>query len=255
MRIIVLISSLIFCSFTAISQSEPSSSLNKLSEDLLQNIKDGKPTAMIEKSLFESTLIEDSKQLDSNDKQTAFWVNIYNAYIQIVLTKDPSLFDDRGKFYGLNQVPIFGLQLSFDDIEHGIIRRSEYKYFLGYLKRLFVPEWEKTLRVEKKDGRVHFALNCGAIDCPPVRIYTPSLLDRQLDQSAMEYLHGQSSYDKVQNSVKTTPLFKWFRGDFEGSKGIREMLRKYKIYPLNDDFKVTVTGYDWSLSLGDFKEW
>ena len=76
MRIIVLISSLIFYSILVQSQASISSPLNKLSEDLLQNIKKGKPTANIQKTLFEMNLFEDSQQLDTNEKLTAFWVNM-----------------------------------------------------------------------------------------------------------------------------------------------------------------------------------
>ncbi len=193
------------------------------------------------------------KSLNTDEKKLAFWINIYNAFIVIRLREDPDQYQDKGSFYKKEQIPIFGLNLSFDQVEHGILRRSEYKYFLGYLKRFFVSDWEKALRVDKKDGRIHFALNCGAKDCPPIDLYEYKTVNAQLDANSKRYLKIKSDYDSDKSHVKTTPLFKWFIGDFGGSEGVRKYLQRYEIYPEGKEVKVTVNDYDWTLSVGDFK--
>ena len=38
------------------------------------------------------------------------------------------------------------------------------------------------------DPRIHFALNCGAKSCPPIRVYSPPNLDSQLNRAAASFL-------------------------------------------------------------------
>lgn len=41
------------------------------------------------------------------------------------------------------------------------------------------------------DPRIHFALNCGAASCPPIRIYTPESLDFGLAAAASAFCAGE----------------------------------------------------------------
>ncbi len=227
--------------------------LNNLSIELLHQIKNKESTTDIQTILQDIPLTKAEELLNDDRKKIAFWLNVYNAYIHLILIKDESLFKDKGKFYKDKHISIFGLELSFDDIEHGIIRGSEYKYFLGYLKKFRVPDWEKRLRVEQKDARVHFALNCGAIDCPPVDFYSPSDLIEKLEINTANYLREKSYFDESQNTLRITPLFKWFIGDFGGSKGVRQILIRHKILDKNSEAKIKTTTYDWTLKLYAFK--
>lgn len=119
---------------------------HKLSIDLLKAIKDKKETKEIRNLIQMSTLTELESQLDSDQKKLAFWVNIYNAYIQMVLNVNPSLYEDRRSFFKKPCIPIAGELLSFEDVEHGIIRRSQNPLGLGYIRRWFRPKYERTLR-------------------------------------------------------------------------------------------------------------
>ena len=75
--------------------------------------------------------------LTNDQAKKAFWINIYNGYIIAILKKDKSLFDDRGAFFKKKQINIAGNILSFDDIENGMIRKSQFKYGLGYVGKIF----------------------------------------------------------------------------------------------------------------------
>ncbi|RCS26064.1 DUF547 domain-containing protein [Polaribacter sp. WD7] len=226
----------------------------KVSQQLLQNIIDGKSN---EKAiqLLENTTLEDLTTALQTDKQKiAFWVNIYNAFIQISLTENPEEYENRGAFFGKPRVKIAGEVLSFDDIEHGIIRKSRVKISLGYLKKWFNPKWERKLRIDNDiDWRVHFALNCGAKSCPPVAIYSSKNLDKEFDFMTTEYLKEQTIYNEETRTAKSVALMSWFRGDFGGKSGACKILKKYGITPeeaKNLEFK----SYDWTLLLGNFRQ-
>ncbi|MFZ1750641.1 MAG: DUF547 domain-containing protein, partial [Saprospiraceae bacterium] len=140
---------------------------------------------------------------------------------------------------------------SFADIEHGILRRSQHEYFLGYLTKLFPSSIEKMLRVQKRDWRIHFALNCGAKSCPPVAVYDVDRLDEQLNASAMSYLKTFTTYNKTENIASVTSLFSWFRGDFGGLAGIKTILKDRGLIP-DRSVRLKTSYYDWTLDLGNF---
>jgi hypothetical protein len=63
--------------------------------------------------------------LNTENKAKAFWINIYNTYVQYLLKSNPELFNDRNAFFKEELITMAGEKLSFDDIEHGIIRHSK----------------------------------------------------------------------------------------------------------------------------------
>ncbi len=186
------------------------------------------------------------KGLDTNEKQLAFWINTYNAFIQYQLLASPEIFEDRSSFYKNELINIGGRMFSFDLIEHGIIRNSRWKYGLGYVKKWFAGDLEKKFHLEGKDGRVHFALNCGAISCPPVAVYNNETIDVQFEQVIKSYLPTVTSHDE--NKVITSPLFSWFRGDFGGESGTKQFLKDYDVIDVAD-MDLEYGPYDWTLDL------
>ncbi len=223
----------------------------KMSQDLLAATQNRQSTDKIVAEISNLSLEQLESGLKNDDEKFAFWLNIYNGFIQVILSEKPELYEDRGSFFKIKMIKIAGQDLAFADIEHGIIRHSQYEYFLGYITNPFAPAYEKKLRVDEKDFRVHFALNCGAKDCPPVAIYDDLKLDSQLDQSTTRYLKEKTSIRD--GAVYTTTLFKWFRGDFGGGDGIRKIIEKYTGIKVGDRTLNTET-YDWTLSLGNFIE-
>lgn len=225
---------------------------NTLSENLLQAVIDNEDTQKLQDLLSQTTVEKLAEGLDSDAKRLAFWVNIYNSYIQIILREQPELYENRGAFFKLKQLPIAGLQLSFADVEHGIIRHSSLEYFLGYITNPFPPDYQEKLRVENKDWRIHFALNCGAKDCPPVAVYTADNLDYEFDYMSKRYLNNYSEVDSSKKEVHTAQLFAWFRGDFGGSSGIRDILVNYDVIPESPRYTMQQKKYDWTLKLDNF---
>ncbi len=227
---------------------------NKLSEQMLQNIKAGKSTRELREQLAKTTLNDLQEGLKTDDKKLAFWVNIYNAYIQVILSENPELYNDRGEFFKKDQIPIAGNIISFAKIEHGIIRKSQWEFGLGMIPKWFPDKFERELRVEERDYLIHFALNCGAKDCPPVAIYQADRLDEQFDKGTAAYLKQNSTYNPDTKEVAVTSLFNWFRGDFGFEGGIKEILKQYGIIPQTEGVDISYKNYDWTLDLDNFTD-
>ena len=185
----------------------------------------------------------------------AFWVNLYNATVQLLLTEDPSRFNDRDAFFKKDWIVIAGEALSLDDIEHGIIRNSRHKYTLGYTQKLFVGDFEEKFRLGAVDYRVHFALNCGAKSCPPVGIYTATKVDEQLNKSTQLYLGKEVIFQSKENVIRVPKLCLWFNGDFGGEDGIRQMLTRFGFEKaMQKNPKIEYLEYDWTLLTGNYIE-
>jgi hypothetical protein len=255
--------------FTAVAQvndsaEEPtqmngSRSYAGMSRQLVEAVRDGEPHFMITRIL--ATVPEDElyQNLDTESKKKAFWINIYNAYVQILLLDNPGLFEDRNSWFGYNffsspQVTIAGKELSFDDIEHGIMRRSKIKISLGYLNQWFVDDFVERFWWDEIDPRIHFVLNCGAASCPYIAPFDFNRVEEQLRIGAKEYLEDTTDFYPAENEVEVTRLISWFRGDFGGFDGAIEMIKSYGIIPQDAEPSVDYKEYDWTLELGNYKE-
>jgi len=79
------------------------------------------------------------------------------------------------------------------------------------------------IRPKFAEPRIHFALVCAAVGCPPLRneAYTADRLDEQLAAQA-EYVHAHDTwyrYDREAGVVHLTKLYDWYGGDFEQVAG------------------------------------
>jgi Protein of unknown function, DUF547 len=225
----------------------------QLSQDFLYAAKTGDSTAAYQLQLKKIALSELVQQVDTDDEKKAFWINLYNAYTQVILKNNPDQYQKRGQFFGSRQIEIAGHRFSLDDMEHGILRRSKIKWSLGHLNKLFPGKTEKLLRVNKLDYRLHFALNCGAKSCPPIAFYRPEDINLQLDLAAKAYLAGEAQYDAASNRVLLPAIMGWFRGDFGGKKKMTGILWRQGVVPAGKKTRIKFKKYDWTLYLQNYK--
>lgn len=185
----------------------------------------------------------------SRETQLAFLINAYNAYtVQLILTRYPDVksIKDLGSLFQSPWekafVPLLGQTRSLDDIEHGLIRGSG-RY---------------------RDPRVHFAVNCASIGCPALRpeAYLPTRLDAQLEDQARRFLGDRSRNRVSGDELIVSPIFKWYREDFEqgfrGDKSLPDFLARYadvlglsvaQTHDLHTGrMAITFDGYDWHLN-------
>jgi len=224
--------------------------LNILSEQLLLAVKMEKDYAGFLEELAGFKLSDIEKKLPDDSCKIAFWINIYNAFFQI-LRKDMDL--RQPKIYTTKQMNMAGQKISLDDIEHGILRRFRYKYSLGYLPDPFVSTLIKKWAVNSIDFRIHFALNCGAKSCPPIAFYTVDKLEEQLELAGVLFLNEDTRIDAQRKEAHISRLFLWFLKDFGGRKGARKIVSKY----LNQDlggYKIIYNQYSWEEQLNNYDE-
>lgn len=223
----------------------------QISIDYLEVLRDQGDVSDVLISLERIPMSEFINSVDTKEEKLAFWINIYNAHVISLLREDGQYFENKDSFYKERDICIAGIQMSLDEIEHGILRDSRIKWSLGYLQKWFVPGWIKDLRNNEIDGRVHFALNCGAKDCPPVGIYNDMEINRQLNQMTGDYLMQKTVVEG--DNVTTSALFSWFRGDFGGKKGIKKFLLCYEVID-DTDVNLSFANYDWTMEIGEIKD-
>jgi hypothetical protein len=139
-------------------------------------------------------------------------------------------FDELGRNQKLalliNAYNAFTLRLILDDYPLGSIRdiASDQRWD-GRTWNLGGHQWtlnqieHEQIRPKFEEPRVHFAVNCASIGCPPLRAeaYTADRLDEQLDEQ-MRYTHNHDRwlrFDAKRNVVSLTKLYDWYGGDFE----------------------------------------
>ncbi|MGD2023314.1 MAG: DUF547 domain-containing protein [Desulfobacterales bacterium] len=179
----------------------------------------------------------DPDKLPRNE-QYAYYINAYNAWtIKLILSGYPGVksIKDFGSIlqspWQKEWVRINGEVITLDHVEHDILR----------------PRY--------KDPRVHFAINCAAASCPPLRPepYLTDTLDQQLDDSTRSFINDANSTKLEGNTLYVSRIFKWFSEDFnEDALGFylqyAEGNLKQKLIKQKDDIEVKYLHYDWSLN-------
>ena len=179
----------------------------------------------------------DPEKLPRNE-QYAYYINAYNAWtIKLILSGYPGVksIKDFGTVFKSpwqkEWVRVNGEVVTLDHVEHDILR----------------PRY--------KDPRVHFAINCSAASCPPLRPepFLADTLDQQLDDSTRSFVNDANSYRLEGNTLYVSRIFKWFSEDFnEDALGfylqyaegdLKENLTRKK-----DRIQVKYMHYDWSLN-------
>lgn len=196
------------------------------------------------------------RSLNTQPRQLAFWINVYNGYTQHFLKSDPALFlRDRPAYFSKQQIAMAGHLVSLHNIEHGVLRRGATIYTLGHVRTLmFRSAFIQRFAVTAVDYRIHFALNCGATSCPAVMPYTADALDTQLDAITRHYLAREASYDVASNAVQVPALLRWFSADFDGGSTAakRRILQRHGVLPQGANPKLIYRAYDWTLRVRNY---
>ena len=182
----------------------------------------------------------------SRAEQKAYWINFYNALTVKVVTdaypvksiKDisESLLGSLGRLFGGPwddvHARVVGLDLTLNNIEHGILR----------------PIW--------RDNRIHYAVNCASYGCPNLSptAFTADNAEELLDAGARDYVNHPRGVEFMDDDfIIISSIYKWYVADFGGGeKSVIEHLVKYADKPLAtrlSKFAGSVDyEYDWSLN-------
>jgi Protein of unknown function, DUF547 len=149
----------------------------------------------------------------SEQDRKAFFINIYNSLVihALIAMGEPQWLGGRLQRYATASYTIGGQTYSLNDIENGILRGNR----LGaapFSSLPFTPDDPRTKLMLPVDPRIHFALNCGAASCPPIRFYEGAKLDQQLDLAARAFLNRTPLNDS--GVLQFSQILKWYAGDF-----------------------------------------
>jgi hypothetical protein len=219
-----------------------------LSGEFLLNVKLKKETSEIELTLKDISKTELFSQLATDREKKTFWINIYNAYYQILASRD----NMQGKrIFSRKEIQIANISFSLDDIEHGILRKYRWKLSFGYLPNPFTPFSIRKLAVKKIDYRIHFALNCGAKSCPPIAFYTFDKIDKQLDDASISFIESETTIDTKNKIIFTSKLMYSFQGDFGGLKSVKHILKNV-LQVETTSYKLKFNAYSWETHLENY---
>ena len=176
-------------------------------------------------SALEGELAEiDPGAIEGDAARIAFWVNLYNARVLHEFGERPrhgSLLRQRRLFCQVGYT-VGGDRFTLDVIEHGLLRLNARP---AYSLRRTLGRADPRLRAAPSclDPRIHFALNCAAASCPPVRSYAPESIDEQLETATAAYLQAETRVERGEEKVWIPYLLKLYKADFGGDR--KEALR------------------------------
>ena len=201
-----------------------------------------------------SSVKQSDYQLWTGDEQLSFLINAYNGFTLQLINQNYVKFQtgkaesikDLGSFFSSPWKKSFFTLLdekrSLDDVEHNMIR------------------------VWFERPRIHAAVVCAAVSCPPLRneAFVADKLDQQLDDQMRQFLSDDQSntINLRDNRVKLSSIFKWYVEDFEkgqqGFNSLNDLITAYQTDIADDpqqllwlqkqDFKIRYLDYDWQLN-------
>ena len=194
-----------------------------------------------------------------DDARKAFVINVYNLMVRFASVKVgiPASASTRSVFYDEVCVNIEGADFSLDDLEHGILRantRHPYKFS----RQFGLTNSKQSLALTKLDPRIHFALNCGARSCPPIKKYTAANIDEELEVSAQAFCEQDDNVmvDLVDGTLTLSKIMSWYSSDF-GSEiprvvaGFLSGKKKESLESLIEGGKLKVKFFDYDWSTND----
>lgn len=186
----------------------------------------------------------------SRPDQLAYWINLYNiSVVGIVvdnypiesirdLSTDPII---RLNVFKKDSVAVKGGKISLDTIEN------------------------EKIRAAFKDPRIHFAINCAAESCPPIRPepYVGGRINQQLDDQTGKFLNGPNGVRLEKSGatliVSTTKIMDWFEKDFSRYGGPLGFIKRYAssekskaVEAAGNQVKLVFDEYSWKLN--DWKQ-
>ena len=185
----------------------------------------------------------DPQSLDRK-QQLAYWINVYNINTAATvvekypigsirdLSTDPII---RLNVFKRPRVPDRGALLSLDEVENDRIRSAFH------------------------DPRIHFAINCAARSCPPMRAeaFSGERVDAQLDDQVRRFLAAARFVREGDTLViRASRILDWFHDDFEKwGGGTVQFIRRYVapdkqrlIDAAGGKVRFDYDDYDWTLN-------
>lgn len=163
----------------------------------------------------------------SRNETMAYWINAYNAFtVKLILKNYPTTSIKRidgGNPWDTKWIALAGSTYSLNQIENDILRR------------------------QYGDARIHFAVNCAALSCPPLhnRAFTAKNLNTTLAQLTRKFINNKAFNQLGEREVRVSPIFDWYKSDFGNLIGF---LAQHSDVPIAEDAAIQYNEYDWGLN-------
>lgn len=173
----------------------------------------------------------------SKNQQLAYWINAYNAFtVKLIVDNYPTKsIRDLGpklKIPLVNDVwhyqffKIGGVDSSLDEIEHSILRK------------------------EFDEPRIHFAINCASVSCPPLlnEAFVAEKLESQLQKVTIAFINDPTRNKITPDQAQISSIFSWFQGDFTKKGTLISFLNQYSKVKIKPTAKISHLDYNWNLN-------
>ncbi len=173
----------------------------------------------------------------SKQEQLAYWINAYNAFtVKLIVDNYPvKSIRDLGPELKIPLIKdvwhykffkIGGVESSLDEIEHSILRK------------------------EFEEPRIHFAINCASVSCPPLlnEAFMASKLEAQLDKVTRGFINDSSRNKITADNAQISSIFSWFKGDFTKKGSLIDFLNLYSKVKIKSTAKISHLDYNWNLN-------
>ena len=181
----------------------------------------------------------------SSDDAFAYYINLYNAAtIDLVLENYPGIdsIKDIGGIFGnpwkIEFITLNGKKVHLDHVEHEILR----------------PTY--------KDPRIHFAVNCASLGCPPLHTkpFEGETLDADLDELTRKNMNDPAHTRLEGDDLYVSKVFDWFGEDWGEKEDKVAFVRRYsaldqaaEIDQLGGSLDLKYSEWDWTLNDPSFK--
>lgn len=209
---------------------------NAVNKFLSDNVKDGKVDykAISKDKKDLNTLVNfigQKQSFETSLSEKAFYINSYNllvikSLIDAYPVKGPMAIPG---FFDKKSFKVNGDMVTLNTIEKEILRKR-------------FP-----------DARLHFALVCGALSCPPLPSYAilPGKMDTQLTELTRQSIRNKNFIkgDPKNDKVSVSMIFNWYKDDFISAKGsVLNFINSYLANKLSPQTVISYYDYDWSLN-------
>ncbi|RIW17549.1 DUF547 domain-containing protein [Algoriphagus lacus] len=173
----------------------------------------------------------------SKNQQLAYWINAYNAFtVKLIVDNYPvKSIRDLGPALKIPMIKdvwhyqffkIGGVDSSLDEIEHSILRK------------------------EFDEPRIHFAINCASVSCPPLlnEAFVAEKIEAQLTKVATTFINDPSRNKITPDQAQISSIFSWFKGDFTKKGSLIDFLNTYSKVKLKPSAKISHLDYNWNLN-------
>jgi hypothetical protein len=213
--------------------AQSSSPAVRYSELLLFAIRDKQPTEQLLNEIWQYKQEDLQQELNEDKHKKCFWINIYNAFVQLELPKHSDWTTIPKSFFKQKIVKVAGKIYNLATVEKKMLGTGEDG----------LKNW---------DYRLLFTLNKGAVGSPDIVVHDSETVEVSLDIATKTYLKREVHMDEEGFEAEVPMVFKKRRNDFGGKEKVIEILRLNEVIYMNVLPKLEYKAFDWKVKLANF---